>query len=568
MKIKINRNITWTETFVDVLASAGIKYACISPGSRSTPLTYALVKSKIKSFVHIDERSGGFFATGLARITGYPVVLVCTSGTAAAEYYPAIIEAYQQRIPLIVCTADRPTGAFLKGMNQTINQDNIYKNHIQWFVDAGTPDPLNLNKIRSIAVKALDECLGSNRPVHINFPFDKPFEPDNYTDETDQQPLKHISYKPVVRHSPVPDLEQTAASVISEPDGLITVGPSPLSASFREALIKLSDTTGYPILADGASQMRYGEISSRIFTNYDPIIRSGYFKKYKPSLILHFGRNMTSKAYEDFLYTYNGRKYIINYFGDAFDPAGKYDAVISADEEIFVNGLNSYLDAANFGRSNSSWFIKLSEAEAESCRIKKEVIQNEEFPDEGRIITEIIPLLPDNCSLMLSNSMPIRDFDYFAQQGSKKINIFHNRGASGIDGIISTALGIAALGEKTVLITGDLAFYHDMNGLIASRSYNIPLIVILINNNGGGIFRALPISKHKDIFAEFFTTPHNLEFRKFVEGYDGFYKKIESWSDLENTFLQALRSEQLSVLEITTDAEKSLNEQKKVLGES
>jgi 2-succinyl-5-enolpyruvyl-6-hydroxy-3-cyclohexene-1-carboxylate synthase len=564
MKIKINRNIIWTEIFVKVLLSAGVKYACISPGSRSTPLTYAVAKSSIRSFIHIDERSGGFFATGLARITGSPVILISTSGTAAAEYYPAIIEAYQQRIPLIVCTADRPSGAFLKGINQTINQENLFSNHIQWFADAGLPDPGNLKHIISVAEKALYECFRSGRPVHINFPFEKPFEPESHTDEIEEPRTDFNSFIPPDKDVAIINFEQIAGHIMSMPEGLITIGPSDLSSAFRKSVIRFSEITGYPVFADGASRIRSGsDISPSVFSNYDAIIRSGYFKNNKPSVILHFGRNMTSKSYELFLLNYNGNKFIINKDGDVFDPAGRYDSVIAADEVFFLNSLNSYFDALNFRRRNSAWFSKLSDAESIACRIKKETIYLEEFPDEGRIIPEILKLMPDNSNLMLSNSMPVRDFDYFAQQTPGRINIFHNRGASGIDGIISTALGIAAAGETTLLLTGDLAFYHDMNGLIASGNHKIPLVIILINNNGGGIFRALPISAHSDIFEEYFITPHNLDFRKFVEGYGGVYKLIGNWSDFSSSFLQATGSDKLTVLEIRTDSLKSLQSRSK-----
>jgi 2-succinyl-5-enolpyruvyl-6-hydroxy-3-cyclohexene-1-carboxylate synthase len=563
MKIKINRNITWAETFISILTSAGVKYACISPGSRSTPLTYAAAKSSLKSYIHIDERSGGFFATGLARASQSPVLLICTSGTAAAEFYPAVIESYQQRIPLIVCTADRPSGAYLRGINQTINQNNLYKNHIQWFTDAGLPDASNLNRIRSIAVKALDECLNSSRPVHINFPFEKPFEPENTTDEVDQSSIFPVFYSPAQKDISVPDIKKIAEIIISEPKGIITAGPG-CSSSFKEEIITLSEITGYPVFADGASGLRFGgDGSSRIFNNYDAIVRAGYLQKNKPSVILHFGRNLTSKPYEEFLNKYNGRKYIINKSGDLFDPAGRFDSLITSDETIFINTLTNYFDAAGFRRTNSQWFFIASEAEASVCRIKEELIYNNPFPDEARIIPEIIRLLPEKCSLMISNSMPIRDFDYFAQSSEKNIKVYHNRGASGIDGILSTALGIAAAGEKTILVTGDLAFYHDLNGLIASKNYNIPLVIVLINNNGGGIFRALPISAYKDIFTEYFITPHNLSFDKFVDAYGGNYKLIDSWADLAVTFNSAVNSDGLAVLEISTDSGESIENRRR-----
>ncbi|OGV05753.1 MAG: 2-succinyl-5-enolpyruvyl-6-hydroxy-3-cyclohexene-1-carboxylic-acid synthase, partial [Ignavibacteria bacterium RIFOXYB2_FULL_36_7] len=194
MKKKINRNYFWAETFIKELSSIGVKYACISPGSRNTALTLAVANNKkIKSFVHIDERCSAFFALGIAKASGTPVILLCTSGTATAELYPAIIEAYQQRVPLIICTADRPPELLNTGANQTINQNNLYKNHIRWFFDAGLPEPIQrrIRHIKAIAKRAVYESLvRSKGPVHLNFPFRKPFEPDEFTDEVDSEVIK------------------------------------------------------------------------------------------------------------------------------------------------------------------------------------------------------------------------------------------------------------------------------------------------------------------------------------------------------------------------------------------
>ncbi len=194
MKKKINRNYFWAETFIKELSSIGVKYACISPGSRNTSLTLAVASNKkIKSFVHIDERSSAFFALGIAKATNTPVILLCTSGTATAELYPAIIEAYQQRVPLIVCTADRPPELLNTGANQTINQSNLYKNHIRWFFDVGLPEPIprRIRHIKAIAKRAVYESMvRSKGPVHLNFPFRKPFEPDIITDEVDDDVIK------------------------------------------------------------------------------------------------------------------------------------------------------------------------------------------------------------------------------------------------------------------------------------------------------------------------------------------------------------------------------------------
>jgi 2-succinyl-5-enolpyruvyl-6-hydroxy-3-cyclohexene-1-carboxylate synthase len=562
MKIKINRNILWAETFINHLVKSGVKYACVSPGSRSTPLAYTFATCRdIKSFIHVDERSSAFFATGLARKSGIPVVLACTSGTAVAEFYPAIIEAYQQRIPLIVCTADRPSGSHLRGVNQTINQNNIFKNHIRWFIDAGLPDPKNLKSIAEISLTAFNRSMELKGPVHINFPFDKPFEPDSFTDSIEEYSLSFHSPVEITSQENYPAqelIEKIGDTIVNVSEGIITVGPSDFSETLCSSVLSLSNITGYPVFADGASQIRFGNSDKNIFTNYDALFRTDYFQKNKPSVIIHFGRTMTSKGYEDFIINYNGYKYIINKWGDIFDPVNKFNALIKSDEESFISKLTGYLQARRFIRNNSTWMNKLQQAENVICRVKQESVYTAGFPDEGRIISEVINALPENTNLMMSNSTPVRDLDYFAEQLPQKIKVYHNRGASGIDGIISTAAGIAAEGGSTILITGDLAFYHDMNGLLACRQYQIPLLIILINNNGGGIFNALPVSRYEEVFNEYFITPTDLNFKLFTEAYGGTYKDVNSWEELKASVVNALGSNKFSVLEIKTNASESL----------
>ncbi|HUX59756.1 MAG TPA: 2-succinyl-5-enolpyruvyl-6-hydroxy-3-cyclohexene-1-carboxylic-acid synthase, partial [Ignavibacteriaceae bacterium] len=239
MKIQVNRNILWSETFVRELVSCGVKYASLSPGSRNTPLTLAFAQNKkIKSFVHVDERSSGFFALGIAKATNSPVAIVCTSGTATAELYPAIIEAYQQRIPLIVCTADRPPELRGRGANQTINQNNLYKNHIRWFYDAGLPEMTieRISKLKEETNKAFHKCLFSAKgPVHINFPFKKPFEPKTFTNEIDEDTLRFAENTAKNNLYALPESESTISRkswindisklVSARTQGIIIVGP-------------------------------------------------------------------------------------------------------------------------------------------------------------------------------------------------------------------------------------------------------------------------------------------------------------------------------------------------------
>lgn len=581
MKIKINRNIFWTNTFVNELVSLGVKYACISPGSRNTPLTYAFaVNKKIKSFVHIDERSCGFFALGLAKASNTPVAVVTTSGTATAELYPAIIEAYQQRVALIICTADRPPELLDRGANQTINQNNLYKNHIRWFIDTGLPEPVlkKIKHIKAAAGKAIYEsCIRSRGPVHLNFPFKKPFEPDSFTDEITKDLYdfsnQFLTNKKELFSRRNGTLKEEEKNILAEKwfcelakyfkkfrKGLIIAGPENYNPDFHKNCQIFAEKLGYPILADGASQLRFGKHSKKnIISNFEGFLRDEKFSdKIEPEIIIQFGRTITSKALDQYLEKLSSPRYMINEFGDWFDPSNKTTAVFACKPYLFCEKILQLFKDEKFNH-DMNWLKQFNNAEEISSKLKKTIIENSEFPNESRIISEIINTIPDESQIMISNSMPIRDFDYFATPTQKEISIYNNRGASGIDGIISTALGIAAANNKpTVLLTGDLAFYYDLNGLLAAVKYSIPIVIVLINNNGGGIFEVLPISKYGKVFKDFFITPHNLNFEPFVKGFGGNYELATNWQDLNTRLNQVFKKKIFTVIEIKTEAEKSL----------
>ncbi len=588
MKIKINRNILWTETFVKELAALGVKHVSISPGSRNTPLTLAFANNKrIKSYVHVDERSSGFFALGLAKATDTPVAVVCTSGTAAAELYPAIVEAYQQRVPLIICTADRPPELLDRGANQTINQINLYKNHIRWFKDVGLPQP-SLQKLRQLKTAASDAFVKSmferKGPVHLNFPFKKPFEPKFTTDEVSE---KIVLFAGKILAAQNGGFQNEPSDISGKKwflnifnylkkfeRGLIIVGPDNYDSKFLKGCQALSNLLAYPILADGTSQLRFGRHNKdNIITGFDAFFRSARFSaEHQPQIILQFGRTITSKGLDTFLGNSSALRFMINTYGDWFDPSGKARASYACKPYLFCEKMNEMIKENNSRRKRNGWLDSFNKVEAAAMKIKRDIIDRSNFPNEARIINEVIKAVPDDSRIMLSNSMPVRDFDYFASTCDKKVILYNNRGASGIDGITSTALGIAAAdGKPTVLITGDLAFYYDLNGLLGAKKYSIPLVVVLINNNGGGIFEVLPISSYGEVFKKFFLTPHNLDFKYFVDAYGGNYKRVKSWKEFGSSFRGTFRKKNFSVLEIKTGSAESLSLRKKfwkAVGES
>jgi 2-succinyl-5-enolpyruvyl-6-hydroxy-3-cyclohexene-1-carboxylate synthase len=584
-KIKVNRNNFWTEVFVKQLNSAGVKYACISPGSRSTPLTFSFAKNKkIKCFVNIDERSSAFFALGLAKASKTPVAVVTTSGTAAAELYPAIIEAYQQRVPLIICTADRPPELLNTGANQTINQHNLYKNHIRWFKNVGLPSlkRLKLRRLQQTAFRAVEfSTLKDKGPVHLNFPFRKPLEPFTFTDEVDSLLVKNVNsnvkiLKPSKRKLDIEKLKKSknikeiVDLIEIEHEGLIIAGPMEYDINLRKQLKYLSSRAGYPIIADAVSHLRFnvGINDKRILSNYHAFLRSTKFcNSHKPKLILQFGRTATSSSLENFLENCDAPRYIINEFGDWFDPSRKSKAVIKNNPEEFNIELVNHLTELKLERNNSVWLNDFNKAEALAKKIKAEVIEKSTFPNEPGIINKILKALPNKAHVLVGNSSPIREFDNYAACIKKELIVHFNRGASGIDGVTSTALGIAQLNEPAFLLTGDLSFLHDLNALAAANKYPAGLTIILINNNGGGIFESLPVSKERSIQKEYFLTPHNLNLKNIIASFGVEYILVKSWAQLSNSISDSVGSTKLNVFEIKTDAGKSLKLRNKYLEE-
>ncbi|MEE9449545.1 MAG: 2-succinyl-5-enolpyruvyl-6-hydroxy-3-cyclohexene-1-carboxylic-acid synthase [Ignavibacteriaceae bacterium] len=584
-KIKINRNNLWTEIFVKQLSSAGVKFACISPGSRSTPLTFSLAKNdKIKCFVNIDERSSAFFALGLAKASKTPVAVVTTSGTAAAELYPAIIEAYQQRVPLIICTADRPPELLNTGANQTINQYNLYNNHIRWFRNVGLPSlkKIKLRRLQQMALRAVEiSTIKDKGPVHLNFPFRKPLEPFSFTDEVDSLLIKDIDrgikkIKPSKKKFDSEKLRRTkrfkeiADVITNEKKGIIIAGPIEYNFNVRKQLKNLSSLTGYPIIADASSHLRFkvSKNDKKILSNYHAFLRSSEFSiSHKPKLILHFGRTPTSSALENFLENCDAPRYMINEFGDWFDPSRKSKAVVKFNPENFVTEIINHLTELNLKRNNSDWSENFNKAEALAEKIKTEVIGKSTFPNEPGIIKNILEALPNKAHILIGNSLPIRDFDNYAACNKKDLLVYFNRGASGIDGITSTAIGIAQLKEPAFLLTGDLSFLHDLNALPIANKYSAGLTIILINNNGGGIFESLPVSNDRSILKEYFLTPHNLNLKNIITSFGIEYKLVRSRAVLNDSIKGSVGNKKLKVLEIKTDAAKSFKLRNKYLEE-
>ncbi len=570
--MKINRNIFFAERFWESLYRWGVRDVVISPGSRSTSLVFAcLHNSKLNAISILDERSAAFFATGLARIAKRPVAILCTSGTAAAEYYPGIIEAYQQRIPLIICTADRPERLRNSGANQTIDQFNLYHNHIRYFAEFQVAKPTKA--FYNLAAKSINEGMEialrhNTGPVHFNIAMDKPFEPDVFTDDIIASELskpgmwqKQVTAKKGIRDTSKTDLVTAKKMWEKAKFPIVLVGPGEFSTKFVSRLSKFARTSNVPVIIDVCSGIRFGRGKiANALCNYDV-----YFKKvmndnlFKPDLVILFGRYPTSGKVDEFITKSKASKIIVNPFGDRFDPTSLSRIIVAAEPEAIFEA---------FGNKHGSSAVQTRGPE-ELYRLEKKV-QELKLPvlshknlTELSTIHHLLHTIPAHSNLFVSNSLAVRDLDRIASMIGKALRIFHNRGASGIDGILSSALGVAYKGKSpTFLLVGDLAFYYDMTALQIAHAQKSKLKIVLVNNNGGRIFDHLPSSRFRAESEQFFITPQQIDTKKIVEAFGGDYYKAITVRQFTEQFAKLNQSDNFGLLEVFIDNNASDSERK------
>ncbi len=571
-----NRNTLWATLFVEELARSGLKAISIAPGSRSTALTLAFAAhEQIEVYLHDDERSASFFALGMALASKTPVAILCTSGTATANFHPAIIEAFYSQVPLLVLTADRPHEQRESGANQTIDQVKMYGDHVLWSTEVAPPeaDPPDrtLRYLRNLANRSMNLANGLRKgPVHLNIPFRKPLEPSEVESDTvtnsglglegrHNQPLTSFS-KGNLRLDES-QIETLAAKIYQTKRGMIVCGPRSPQGEFAESVTKLSEITGFPILPDALSGVRFGpQTSDLILGHYETFLR-----KFIPDvdLILRFGGMPVSKFLGDFLTSSKQAEQImISEHGVWEDPTFLVNEFIWTDPTHLCQELITKLKSDS-PSVDAAWVQPLKKAE-QVCQSNVESELSNTFL-EASVVLDVIKQLPESSSLFTASSLPVRYLDQFSGPMKKSLQTFANRGASGIDGTIASAIGAAAsLDEPVVLITGDLAFYHDMNSLLALKKYDIKLIIVLINNDGGGIFHRLPISNHEPPFKELFITPHGLNFEPVVKMFGLNYECVNQREAFQTVFQAALSSKDSCVIEVPFDGEKN-HQQHKIL---
>ncbi len=548
--------------FVDAMARAGIAQVCLCPGSRSTPLALEFQRHPaIRVWVHLDERSAAFFALGIAKATGKPVALLSTSGTAALNFAPAVAEARYGRVPLLVLTADRPPELRDVGANQTIDQIRLFGSMVKRSVEVALPEatPQMLRYVDLTAARAV--AVAEARPagpVHLNLPFREPLIPSAPPGADRDAPRPRSA---VVHHAGgQPDGEAVAAAVahVSAGDrGLIVCGPQ-ADPHFPQAVAWLAATLGLPLLADPLSQVRCGPHDrSRVIAGYDAFLRDAETARaLRPDFVLRFGATPTSKPLLQFLDDPACPQWLITDGEGWNDPTLAASTALHADARALCDALTAALpplDPAARGR-REAWHGRWRTCAAETAAVQRDLLARDDGISEPRVFTELADLLPDGATLFVGNSMPVRDLDGFYHGGARALRVLGNRGSSGIDGVVSTALGAAAAGPgPLVLVIGDLSLYHDLNGLFAVKRHDLHATIVLINNDGGGIFSFLPQADEVEDFEQLFGTPHGLDFRHAAALYGLDHRPVRRAADFRDAVAQSLGKPGVALVEVQTE---------------
>jgi 2-succinyl-5-enolpyruvyl-6-hydroxy-3-cyclohexene-1-carboxylate synthase len=575
-----NATYTCAGALLDEFVRRGADHLCLCPGSRSAPLAINAARHPgMRTWVLIDERSAGFFALGLAKGLGRPAILLSTSGTAAANFYPAVIEARYGRVPLLVLTADRPRELRDCGTPQTIDQVRLYGSHAKWFVDVAQPEASDdmLRYVRTLACQAVTAAEERPRgPVHLNVPLREPLVP--IPDATPAAGARNTAawegrdaLRPyaAARPSPrAPDPEWIrgfAKELVGAPRGLIVCGPSE-DRALPAAAGRLASVLGYPILADPLSQLRFGPHDRRlVIDSYDAMLRvESIAAALAPDVVIHMGATPASRPLLRYLERHvESRHVILDGDGGWNDPAHLASLVVHADPALVCEDLSECAAGPVSIESplDPEWEALWHRFANRTRRAVRQCLDAIDEPFEGKVMAELCELLPDGSTLYVGNSMPVRDLDTFGSGGPHAVRVLGNRGASGIDGLVSSALGTAAAGTgggPLALALGDLSLYHDMNGLLAAKLHGLSATIVLLDNDGGGIFSFLPQAAYPDYFEPLFGTPTGLDFAPAAALYGATFYRAGTWEMFRASIRDSLSSPGLHIVAVRTARDRNV----------
>lgn len=541
---------------VDEFYQLGVRHAVFSPGSRSTTMAMLFKEHEgFETYMNIDERSASFMALGIAKAHKEPTVLVCTSGSAVSHYLPAVLEAQYSGVPLIVLSADRPHTLLHVGAPQTVDQHKIFGTAVNYFEELAVPQESHYYTYpRQVARKAYMKAMDTKKgPVHINVPLFEPLVPELSRNhfEAGRSSFKVVkpNYSDIFACGEGNNLLERYERI------LILAGPQ-IDIDEAEMIRSFGESLQAPILADPLSNVRGCGTSKVVISTYDALLAGqAFWHELKPDCVIQFGQIVVSKRVQQMVASWDNVEYIeVNATMDSMNPTGKTTMHIQASIDVFTN---------LYGVKNDSpaYLGKWQHLETAGKQKLGTAIE-EPSCFEGRTIRELQQHISDNAQVLIANSMSIRDFDYFWFSGESKAVLYGNRGVNGIDGTISTALGLAANGRPTYLVTGDLSLFHDLNGLAVAKTHNLNLTIILHNNDGGGIFEYLP-QKGTKHFDYLFSTSQGLDYSGAAKLYGCGYTKISSPDELSSVLANVSQETGVHIIEIPTNREYSRELHKK-----
>ena len=566
-----NPNSLWAGVLVETLVRGGIRTAVISPGSRSAPLAFAFARHPgIEAIPVLDERSAAFFALGLAKATGRTTALVCTSGSAAANYFPAVVEARESGVPLLIITADRPPEMRACASGQTIDQQKLYGDYVSFFHELAVPEMTvpRLRYLRQTVAHALQRTrLPQRGPVHLNAPFRDPLPP--LPDDGATTALAAtVDWTTFFAHLPEATLETGALAagprLGADVHGVIIAGAAQPAhpAGYAQVVGELARKLGWPVLADALSPLRnHADVVPQLVTSYDTILRNGNAaERLKPDLVLCLDGWPTSKVLRAWLEASDAPVWLMSERIDNRDALHGRTRQSSLSLATLAGSLPATTEANGYERMWAAFERKARAALDARLGATAELF-------EGKAAWLLARHLPEATPLSLGNSMPVRDVEYFWPGNVRRVPAFFNRGANGIDGTLSTALGVAhGTDRPAVLLTGDLALLHDTNGFLLRPKVRGSLTVVVINNRGGGIFEHLPVAQFEPTFEEFFATPQEADFEKLAAAYGAGYVLVRDWDHFTG-LISALPASGVRVIELRTDRKRDAAFRKRVFTE-
>ena len=543
---------TFCATLVDEWVRAGVEHAVVAPGSRSTPLVLALAADdRLRVHVHHDERSAGFLAIGLALATWEPVVVVTTSGTAAVELHPAVVEADLAQVPLLVCTADRPPELVDVGAPQAIDQVHLYGRSVRWFHAPGVADAAASSRWRSVAARAYAEATGSNPgPVHLNLAFREPLVGRSQ----DLPPGRAVEGGGWTWRPPLQEPTDPVISVREDLAGRRGVLVAGAGSGRGEAVDEIARALGWPVLA--APQARVWSEPSATVPAADALLRTALADELRPEVIVHLGGPLASRVVGEWLAAAGAPEIVVAGDGRWIDPHGTASVVLGVDPgEQLVAWLGELSDVRPV--DDGAWRERWERAGEQAASAVATALAAETALNEPQVARTLVGALPEHAHLVISSSMPIRDVEWYVEPGVP-VSVYANRGANGIDGVVSTAVGVGlATGSPTALLIGDIALLHDSNGLLGARDRDVDLVVVVVDNDGGGIFSFLPQADpdavSPDRFEELYGTPHGLDLVALARAYGVAARPVESADELTSAIEVALEAGGVHVLVARTD---------------